>query len=529
MKAPAVQSGLAPLGLVVRACTPATGRGRIARRGTTHMGILNFLFKNEGLRQTAAKNTFWIFVSQIGGRIIRAAIVIYAARAIGAADYGVFSYALGVAALVGVIADLGIDTAFLKQSSQYPERFTDYFGTTVALKLAVVALGAAVVVLLGPVISRVPAASALLPLIALTLIFDAFREFGIAVVRTFQKMELEAVINLITNAAIVVLGVTFISIRPTARYLTAGYTIGAGIGMLTAVYLLRQHLHRIRGRFSWPLVTELLRIGLPVALAGILGTLMINTDILLLGWWRTAAEIGYYSAAQRPVTLFYAMLGIIPLVIFPIITKLVRSERERFAEVIRKVMQISAAVNLPIVVGGCLVAAPLMTLLYGSAYLAAVPSFQFLLPTLFANFLIVTFTYTLLAFDKPRTLVWSATIGLISNALFDVILIPRFGGPGSAAATLVNQTLVASFLWWRVHRLKPGPIAPKLSRIALAAVLMGLIAWLLNAQGVNVLVTVALAALVYAGALHLLGEPALTELRSITALVTHPTQREPSV
>ena len=65
--------------------------------------IKQFLFKNSSAKQTVAKNTFWLSVSNFGGRIIKAVIIIYAARVLGTAGYGVFSYALTLASFLTLL------------------------------------------------------------------------------------------------------------------------------------------------------------------------------------------------------------------------------------------------------------------------------------------------------------------------------------------------------------------------------------------------------------------------------------------
>ncbi|MEK7574274.1 MAG: oligosaccharide flippase family protein, partial [Patescibacteria group bacterium] len=59
--------------------------------------LKNFLFQNLTPRQTVAKNIFWLSLSQIGSRFFRAIIIIYAARVLGAAEYGIFAYVLAFA------------------------------------------------------------------------------------------------------------------------------------------------------------------------------------------------------------------------------------------------------------------------------------------------------------------------------------------------------------------------------------------------------------------------------------------------
>ncbi len=71
--------------------------------------ILDWLFNNRTVGQTIAKNTFWLFFGQMTSRLLRAVIVIYSARVLGAASWGAFSYALGVAAFLTIFSDIGIN------------------------------------------------------------------------------------------------------------------------------------------------------------------------------------------------------------------------------------------------------------------------------------------------------------------------------------------------------------------------------------------------------------------------------------
>jgi len=69
--------------------------------------IKSFLFENKTISQTIAKNTFWLSISNILGKILRAIIIIYVARVLGAESWGIFSYALTIASTLTLIMDFG--------------------------------------------------------------------------------------------------------------------------------------------------------------------------------------------------------------------------------------------------------------------------------------------------------------------------------------------------------------------------------------------------------------------------------------
>jgi len=70
--------------------------------------IKEFLFENKSMRQMVAKNTAWLAIGEMVSRLIRAGLIIYAARVLGTEGYGVFSYALSLAALFTIFSDIGL-------------------------------------------------------------------------------------------------------------------------------------------------------------------------------------------------------------------------------------------------------------------------------------------------------------------------------------------------------------------------------------------------------------------------------------
>jgi len=45
--------------------------------------IKNFLFKNTSTKQTVAKNTAWLFIGEMLGRILKLVVIVFATRVLG--------------------------------------------------------------------------------------------------------------------------------------------------------------------------------------------------------------------------------------------------------------------------------------------------------------------------------------------------------------------------------------------------------------------------------------------------------------
>src|ERR1700722_8763903 len=130
--------------------------------------IRSFLFKNTNSKQTVAKNTVWLSISNFGGRMIKAVIVIYAARVLGASEYGVFSYAITLAGFLSIFTDPGINSVLLRDASKASdEERSAIFSATGVLKLSLVLIGICTIIFIGPYFSTLPGAKILLPIAAL--------------------------------------------------------------------------------------------------------------------------------------------------------------------------------------------------------------------------------------------------------------------------------------------------------------------------------------------------------------------------
>ncbi len=259
--------------------------------------IKDFLFKNTTVKQTVAKNTFWLSVSNFGGRLIKAIIIIYAARVLGTDGYGVFSYAITLAGFLTLFIDPGINGILIRDASKADdEEQRALFGTMFVMKIALMVVGIAVILFIAPLFTTLPGAKVLIPIVALVLALDTMREFFFSLIRAMENMQWEAAIFLLTNVGIVVFGFVFLAYAANAQSFSWGYVAGDAVGTIAAIIALRSYFKKIFSRFSWSRVMPILNAAWPFAISGALGLLFTNSDILIISWMRSAST----SASTPP-------------------------------------------------------------------------------------------------------------------------------------------------------------------------------------------------------------------------------------
>lgn len=480
--------------------------------------IKSLLFDNTTLRQTVAKNTFWLTVSNFGGRLLRAVIIIYAARILGAEEWGIFSYAISLITLLTVFTDIGISPLLIREASKYsydPAHQRKVISTSFIVKIMFILVGVAIVLLFGRFFTSIEGVKAILPIAAFVLAFDSMREFGASLIRATERMERETMAFLLTNAAIVAIGFIFFRISETVGAFTYAYALGTGIGMAVTFYAVRDKLTGLFSNFSFPVLKSLLESGWPLTISGILGMLMINTDIILLGWFQSAEDVGLYSAAQRIVLLLYLVPSVITASALPLFSRLANKEDEKLRRILELILSFIFLVAIPIAVGGVILGKPIMEFVFGSAYLAGALSFQILLATILIDFPVTVLNNVAFVYNKQKSLIIYSAIGGISNVIFDFLLIPQFGIAGSAWATLLAQLISVLYLRNVVRKVNNPRIMRHMTKIFISTGIMGIAICAANIIGLHIILSVSIGILVYTGALFALREPLLRDVKNI--------------
>lgn len=483
--------------------------------------LKSLLFENRGLRQTITKNVFWLSISQFGSRLIRAIIIIYAARALGAAEYGIFSYLLGLAGFFTIFGDIGINQIITREMAKKPERQSDYFSTAFWIKIFLFLTTAALIVFIAPYFSKIEKANQLIYIVALIMIFDGLREFCFTLFRAKEKMELEALIMVLTNVAITIFGFVALYFYIDSQSLALSYAVATAIGALIAIVILKSEFKIVINKFDKSLITPIVFSAWPILLTGIIGALMFNTDIIMLGWWKTAEEIGLYSAGQKIVLLLYALPAILASAFFPTLSRLIgQGENNKIKQLMEKSVSAAFFIGIPLTIGGIVLARPITELVYGVEYLPSVPIFQILIATLFVVFPSTLIANSLVAYNQQKKLGLYTAIGAGANIVLNAALIPFYGAIGAAIATFISQYANNIPAWRLIKKINNFYIFRHLKKIIAGAIIMGIFSFIFNKSGMNVIINIIISAGIYFGVLYLFKEKIIDEIKIILAKVT---------
>lgn len=478
--------------------------------------LKQLLFQNKNTRQTVIKNAFWLSFSQIASRGIRALIIIYAARLLGTAEYGVFSYALGLAGFFTLFADIGLGPILTREASQKPEKASLYFSTAFWIKMILLIFTALAVIFISPYFSKIEGAKTIIPFVALLVVFDNIRDFSIAFFRAKERMELEAFVTLLTNISIAIFGFIILSYSKTAGTITLSYISSAGLGALGAVFILRDEFIHIITNFRRELVRPIFSSAWTMAILGLFGTFMTNIDVVILGWLRTASDIGLYSAGQRIVQVLYTLPVIFASSTFPALARSIgKNDTVQTRNIMERTMAIIFFVAMPLVVGGIILGKPIIAFVFGANYLPGTLAFQILISTILVVFPGLIVGNSIFAHNRQRDITKFIVFASLGNILLSYILIKPFGIVGAALTAIIIQLFYNLSLWTFAKKISNFHTMRHLKKIGIASLIMGMVAFVMNIVSIHVLITIAIAGLIYLGTLYAVKEPIIDEIVTI--------------
>jgi len=466
--------------------------------------IKSILLKNTSAKQTIAKNTFWLFFGNMTSRFIRAGLLIYAARILGAHNWGAFNYALSIAAFFTIFTDFGVNAVLTRESAKDTSVQEKYFSSAFFTKIILSLVTIIILFLIFPILSGIISGKtedpqlvlSLLPIVIFLVIFDTLRDFGATLSRAWEKMEVEGFIQIITNILIVVAGFFALYLSPTPKSLAIGYAIGTGIGMIVSFVPFRRYFKNFWKTISIQLSKKILSSGWVFGMMGIVGAIMLNTDSVMIGWLVGLDGVGYYGAGQKFIQMIYIIPGLIATAFFPTLTRLIK-EKGVFESIFNKQLSLLTTIALPLTVGGIVLAGSIFRFLYGSQYDPGIISFLLMNITYLTTFIATPLGNIIFALDKDKILFKYVIIGTLGNFIFNILFIPSMGIAGSALSTVLNQIIVTSYLYFKIKKDIKINIFICGWKPFVAVLLMGALSYGMVLLNINLIINIIISAIAY--------------------------------
>jgi O-antigen/teichoic acid export membrane protein len=176
-------------------------------------------------------------------------------------------------------------------------------------------------------------------------------------------------------------------------------------------------------------------------------TLDFQLDAFLISLYLSETDIGWYGAAQTIVLGFWMMATAIRTTLYPVMARIQKETPERLPNLYRRAHQYLLLAALPIAAGITVLARPIVRLVFGEGFEETVPALQIMIWAVVFAFVNVPNARLVLVRNRQKQAGWMTGISLVVNVVLNLLLIPRLGIFGAAAA----RTLATAVLFLQLY------------------------------------------------------------------------------
>lgn len=382
-------------------------------------------------------------VGEVLGKLATLLMLGLLARALGVADFGAFSFGLGLGLLLASATTLGLDQRLVQLTGGDPQSLSARLSSLLAVRLslaaAVVVLSAAVLPLAVADDVRWHVTLALVAAACCDGVTEAFRsaasarhvQGGPAVVLVVQRF---LALGLVVAAVELGGGITGAALG----YLAASVV---GVVLMALVGRVRADVRPSPAAVTRGHVRDYVVAVRVTGLNDLVSMALFRVDVVIIAWLAGTVAVGYYTAAYRLLETVLFISWSVARVILPALadTSLRAVERSR---TVATAIVVVTAVYLPYTALLLTRGEELVALLFGEDFGSRAIILWLAPAPLFFGVAQVALI-ALLALRPDPAVLLASTLALVANVALDVALIPLYGPAAAAAATTAAYAVQA--------------------------------------------------------------------------------------
>ncbi|MCJ7520782.1 MAG: oligosaccharide flippase family protein [Dehalococcoidia bacterium] len=383
-------------------------------------------------------------------------------------DYGIFSLAIAVLMICSAIGTLGLEgglsrsIAYARSKNQNEKilgfiRASIQFAVISAVILSIVLFFIADI--LAESVFHEPALGTPLRIIALAIPFLVLARVIVSIFLGFERIKPRVFLQDVIRSGlfplfllvVILLNLSFTSVF--YAYLTS-FVVTC---LLVIIYAARRlplkvNLFRIP-KFDHA-ARELFLFSIPLLGIAMLNMVIGWSDTIMLGFYRSAEEVGLYNAGLPLSHLILYPVSAVLLIYRPVMSRLYG--QDLVPEVGRSFTIMSKWVfsaSLPLFLVFFLFPETVLEALFGADYIAAADALRILSLGYILGSIMGPNGTTLVAMGKSTFIMWTVFAAVVLNVALNIALIPPYGIEGAAIASAAAITIGSLIRCWKLHSL----------------------------------------------------------------------------
>ena len=384
-------------------------------------------------------NTSWL----LGERVLRMAVSlfvgIYVARYLGPERFGLLSYTLSFVLLFGSLASFGLDDILVRELVQRPEQRNNLLGTVFWLKVCgTVVMGTAIALVLQFKVED-QQTYWMIALITFGFLFQATNVVDFyfqSQVQSKFAVRAQAFQLLVTSIFKIYL------VWNQAELIWFAFALMLDQAVVAVLFLI-MYRWKIEWfpffSFTWTQAKKLMRDAWPLIFAGMVVSVYMKIDQVMLKEMLDAKAVGVYAAAVKLCEAWYFVPGVVAASLFPAVIEARKKSERLYDERVQNLYDLMVWASVAVALPTTLLADWVILILYGTDFQEAADVLRIYIWAGVFVTLGIASSKCLVVENLQRYLFYRTALGALLNVGCNLWLIPIYGIKGAAFATLVAQ------------------------------------------------------------------------------------------
>ncbi|MHC4267373.1 MAG: flippase [Planctomycetota bacterium] len=380
---------------------------------------------------------------EVISRLIAFCTAIYLARILGAENYGIIAFAIGVTLYLSKIADFSIEVIGTKEIAKSPDSVNQLASSVISIRLVFAILLTGLSILAVQLFLKGPECI-IISLYLVTLIPIAANTKWVHLgLENAWPVGLSRIVS-----EVLALGLVIIFVRNMNDLWGAPFAQIAGEFCFALILILLLKKQKYKFGFCWDLTRALpvFLSALPLLGQTMLFLIIYNSDLIFLRLFRDSESVGYYAAAYMLICFLANVGHTYGMSLLPTLTRLGAKSSEEKSLYHTAIVHMYT-VCLPISIGGCILASQIIKIGYGENYTYSILALQVLIWCIPLSLLRIVPWAMLIARGHQKDFLKIMIYSVITNIALNTLLVPKYGMIGAAIATVITETLTGVLMF----------------------------------------------------------------------------------
>ena len=421
------------------------------------------------------KGSLYVFSSRVVFFITGYILYIILGRfVLSPAQFGTFGVVLGLLAVTNAVLMLGIRQAVSRFVSVKKEAAQTIKAKAFRLQLVLSTAVFIFYLAASPFLANIfnePDMVVFVPVAALSVFFQPLLEVIRGYLNGLKKFKEDSLLGIFTRILRLVLPLTFFAIGFSLFGVFLGIALAALVPLAFGFASTGSSKHENKNSFR---TKTLLIFALPVFAFAFTQNFIMQVDVFFVKGLLQASDAGFYVAATTLARLPTEAILTITFVLFPLVSETTFSKAMQKARFyVMHSFRYLFLFILPVSFAVSVTAQPLMAAIYGGEYVPGSESLAILaLAYIFFALFSISATILVASGNAKRTFA-VGLFALLLDIVLNYLLVPLYGMPGAAIATLVSMFAAAVISTVLVFaKFKTFPLKSVLKAVVAVAVML---------------------------------------------------------